>query len=216
LINSQSAVDSDVPSPGQFNHVISVVENGGTLSWMDTTPEVTAIGHLVYPLRRKPALVIMPDKVAFQTTPTNPKFVNKTTAALTAELDAEGTLLAHVELTLRGDDKVYERYAFRRVPESQWKDLEQQMSYGARLGSTITSVQATSPEKTEEPFTNTYDYTLKDFGDNHRFVIPDPLVIPAVKDEDLDRKTPLWLGYAYEDQYSHTPVFLAKAVVLSG
>jgi tetratricopeptide (TPR) repeat protein len=203
LINSQSVVDSDVPSPGQFNHVISVVANGNALSWMDTTPEVTAIGHLVYPLRGKPALVITPDRAAFETTPANSRFVNKTTAVLTAKLDADGTLQAHVEMTIRGDEEVYNRYVFRRMPESQWKDLEQQMSYGARLGGTITSVRASSPEKTEEPFTNTYDYTLKDFagGNKHRFVIPDPMVIPAVKDEDLNRKTPFWLGYAGEDQY---------------
>ncbi len=201
LINSQAAVDADVPSPGQFNHVISLVAVGSTLSWMDTTPEVTAIGYLVYPLRAKPALVIMPDKVAFQTTPANPPFANKTTAVLTAKLDADGTLQAHVEMVFRGDDELFERYAFRRVPESRWKDMEQQMSYGARLGGTISNVHSSSPERTEEPFTQAYDYVLKEFSDKHRFVIPVPMVLPAVKDEDLNRKTPLWLGYTCEDQY---------------
>ena len=44
LISSHTTVDTDVPSPGQFNHVISVVLN--SLSWMDTTPEVAPIGYL--------------------------------------------------------------------------------------------------------------------------------------------------------------------------
>jgi tetratricopeptide (TPR) repeat protein len=204
LINSQMAVDEDVPSPGQFNHVISVVAKGSTLSWMDTTPEVTAIGQLLYPLRGKPALVITPEKVAFQTTPANSPFVDKDTGTLTAKLDADGTLHAHVEATDRGDNELYFRYAFRRWPESQWKDLAQQMLYGGRLGGTVSNIRASPPEKTEEPFTLAYDYTLKDFagGDKHRFVVPlSPLPIPEVKDEDLKRKTPLWLGYAGEQQY---------------
>ena len=103
LINSQTAVDADVPSPGQFNHVISVVAKGSTLSWMDTTPEVAAIGYLVNPLRGKPALVIMPDKVAFQTTPPNPPFTNKDGYTITAKFDADGTLQAHAESKYRGD-----------------------------------------------------------------------------------------------------------------
>ncbi|MCU1304084.1 MAG: Transglutaminase-like enzyme [Candidatus Sulfotelmatobacter sp.] len=204
LINSWAAVDADVPSPGQFNHLISVVAKGRTLSWMDTTPEVMGIGYLIYPLRAKPALVIAPDRVAFETTPANPPFASKQTGTLIATLDADGTLQAHVDTTVRGDSEVYSRVAFRRVPESQWKDLAQQISYGAHLGATISNVRATPPERTEEPFNLTYDYTLKDFagGDAHRFIVPLPaLGIPGVRDEDLRRTTPLWIGYPGELQY---------------
>jgi uncharacterized membrane protein YgcG/tetratricopeptide (TPR) repeat protein len=204
LINSRMAVDADVPSPGQFDHVISVVAKGNTLSWMDTTPEVTAIGYLVYPLRGKPALVIMPDKVAFQTTPTNSPFANKLASTVTAKLGADGTLQAHVDTMFSGDDGIYFRYTFRRVPQSQWKDLIHQMFYGGRLGGTIGDVGASPVERTEEPFNVAYDYALKDFagGDKHRFTVPlAPLSIPEVKDEDLNRKIPLWLGYVGEYQY---------------
>ncbi len=198
LINSQMAVDEDVPSPGQFNHVISVVPKGSALSWMDTTPEVTPIGQLIYPLRGKPALVIIPDKIGFQTTPANSQFTNERDDKVTAEIDADGTLRAHVEGRDSGDIELYSRYAFRRYPESQWRDLGQRMFYGARLGGTISNVRVSPPEKTDEPFSIAYDYTLKDFagGDKHRFVVPlPPLGIPEVTDEDLKRKTPLWLGY---------------------
>jgi tetratricopeptide (TPR) repeat protein len=202
LISSASAVDEDVPSPGQFNHVISVVAKGGALSWMDTTAEVTAIGQLVYHLRGKPALVITPEKVAFQTTPANPAFPDRHTSILTAKLDADGTLHAHLEATDRGDGELYYRHAFRLWPESQWNDLGQRILYGAHLGGTVSNVRVSPPEKTEEPLTLTYDYTLRDFagGDKHRFVVPLPSSIPEVKDEDLSRKTPLWIGYVGERQ----------------
>jgi len=50
----------------------------------------------------------------------------------------------------------------------------------------------------------TYEYTLRDFsgGDTHRFAIPlSPLTIPEVKDTDLNRTTPLWLGDVGEALY---------------
>jgi tetratricopeptide (TPR) repeat protein len=204
LINAAAAVDDDVPSPGQFNHVISVVSQGGTLSWMDTTPEVTAMGFLVYSLRGKPGLVIMPEKVAFQTTPTDPPFANKHTAALTAKLDPDGTLRAHAVTTDRGDYEVYDRSSFRRWPESQWADLVRKTSQAGQCGATISNVRVTQPEKTEEPFTLEYDYTLKDFaeGEKRRFAVPLPgLNIPLVSDQDLTRQTPLWLGYGGDEEY---------------
>jgi tetratricopeptide (TPR) repeat protein/transglutaminase-like putative cysteine protease len=204
LINSQMAVDEDVPSPGQFNHVVSVVPKGSALSWMDTTPEVTPMGQLIYPLRGKPSLVILPDKVGFRTTPANSEFTSERDDKVTGEIDADGTLRAHVEGRDSGDIELYSRYAFRRYPESQWKDLGQQMFYGARLGGTISNVRVSPPEKTDEPFSIAYDYTLRDFagGDQHRFVVPLPPVgIPEVKDEDLQRKTPLWLGYRSDLRY---------------
>jgi Tfp pilus assembly protein PilF len=204
LINSEAVVDADVPSPGQFDHVISVVGKGSTLSWMDTTLEVAGIGYLVNPLRGKPALVIAPDKVAFQTTPADPPFADKSNLTITAKFDVGGTLQARVEIKERGDGEIYLRYAFRNVPESRWKDLVQKISFGARLGGTISNVRTSPPAKTEEPFSLAYDYTLEDFtgGDKHRFVVPiPPLDIPAVKDEDLKRKTRLWLGFAGDYQY---------------
>jgi tetratricopeptide (TPR) repeat protein/transglutaminase-like putative cysteine protease len=203
LINTEKAVDVDVPSPGQFDHVISMVAKGSTLSWMDTTPEVAAIGHLLSPLRGKPALVIMPDKVAFQTTPANPPFTNRDGYTIAAKFDG-GMLQAHSESEYRGDREIPVRYAFLRVPQSQWKDLVQRMSYAAHLGATISNVQTSPPEKTEEPFTMAYDYTLEDYaeGEKHRFTVPlPPMGLPEVKDEDLKRKTPLWIGVAGERQH---------------
>jgi hypothetical protein len=171
---------------------------------MDTTPEVTEMGYLVYPLRGKPALVITPEKVAFQTTPVNSPFTNKFASTVTAKLGSDGTLQAHVDTMFSGDDGIYFRYTFRRVPQSQWKDLIHQMFYGGRLGGTIGDVGTTPVERTEEAFNVAYDYALKDLagGDKHRFTVPlAPLSIPEVKDEDLNRKIPLWLGYAGEYQY---------------
>jgi tetratricopeptide (TPR) repeat protein/transglutaminase-like putative cysteine protease len=204
LISSRTVVDTDVPSPGQFDHVISVVPQADTLLWMDTTPEVTPMGQLTYPLRAKPALLISPEKVSFQTTPANPIFANSLTNKLVAKINSEGTLQVHVDTSSRGDDELTYRYVLRRIPEAQWKDFAKQNFQGGRLGGTITTVTTSPPEKTDEPFVVSYDYTLKDFteGDKHRFVIPlSPIALPAPKDQDMTRTIPLWIGYMGESNY---------------
>jgi tetratricopeptide (TPR) repeat protein len=183
--------------------VISVVSKGTSLSWMDTTPEVTAMGYLMFPLRAKPALVILPDNVDFQTTPTASPTSDTGNYTIDAKLDADGVLQAKTETKYQGDSELYYRYAFRKIPEAQWKDFAQKNFYGGILGGTISSVRVSSPEKTEEPFTVAYDYTIKDFagGNQHRFVVPFSCPLPDVRDSDLDRTTPLWIGYSGESLY---------------
>ena len=58
LIHGQRKLDPGVPSPAQFNHVITVVPSGGQFIWLDATPEVAPYGLLLLALRYKQALVI--------------------------------------------------------------------------------------------------------------------------------------------------------------
>src|ERR1700674_2802196 len=55
LIDSSRKLDPDVPSPAQFDHVITAVRLGRGLTWVDTTPEVTPFGLILYQLRNKEA-----------------------------------------------------------------------------------------------------------------------------------------------------------------
>jgi Flp pilus assembly protein TadD len=155
-------------------------------------------------LRGKPALVIRPEKIAFQLTPAEPLFGAKHDFDVNAKLGAEGTLEAHAEGKDLGDDGLWMRSLLRRVPESQWKDIVQRISYAAQLGATISNVQASPPEKIDEPFVLKYDYSLKDFseGDKRRLTIPlSPYGLPELNDGDLNRKTPFWLGEIGERSY---------------
>jgi hypothetical protein len=152
LISSIRAVDADVPSPGQFDHVISVITRENQLAWMDTTSEVAPLGYLLVPLRDKPALVIMPEKVAFRTTPATPPFGVKEEFKISGTLSGDGTLDAHAQMETRGDSEFLIRLAFRRVPQAQWKDLVQRISYAGGFAGTVSDVEADSPENTEAPF----------------------------------------------------------------
>src|SRR5208337_678474 len=66
LINSSRKLDPDVPSPSQFDHVITMLPMKMTKGneteevWMDTTAEVAPFRLLAFTLRKKQALVIPP------------------------------------------------------------------------------------------------------------------------------------------------------------
>lgn len=206
LINSAHAVDPEVPSPAQFDHVISVVAKGNELSWMDSTSEVAPLGYLLSPLRGKPALVIMPEKIEFRTTPADSSFANKEEFHISGKLTADGVLDAEAQSEHRGDGEFFIRLAFRRIPQAQWQELVQRISYGGGFGGTVSNVEATSPEKTDIPFKMTWHYNRKDYADwpNHRILAALPaLGLPGVQDEDLTRNKPLWLGtgeFQYESR----------------
>jgi hypothetical protein len=57
LINSRFKLDSDVPSPAQFDHIIGYLSQGKSTVCLDITLEVAPFGYLVPRLRDKPALV---------------------------------------------------------------------------------------------------------------------------------------------------------------
>src|SRR5208282_5093502 len=58
LISPTHDLDASVPSPSQFDHVITAVPLGEQRIWMDATPEVAPFRLLASPLRGKSALFV--------------------------------------------------------------------------------------------------------------------------------------------------------------
>ncbi|HLH34165.1 MAG TPA: DUF3857 domain-containing protein [Alloacidobacterium sp.] len=196
LISSQRALDPDVPSPAQFDHVISAVPQGNSYIWLDTTPEVAPFAFLLSSLRDKQALLISSDKPpSLVTTPKDPLGEPTEHFVIQAKLNDNGTLEGKVERELSGTDgEILLRLAFRRVPFPQWKDLVQQVSYASGFDGEVSDVTAGSPEKTQEPFHFSYMYTRKNFPDwsNRRVAcaVP-PFGLPVL---DTKPSHPIWLG----------------------
>ncbi|PYV35151.1 MAG: transglutaminase, partial [Acidobacteria bacterium] len=104
LINSSRKVEPDVPSPAQFDHVISVVPLGDRTVWLDTTTEVAPFGFLMVNLRDKQALVMPPGKPAsLVTTPAEPPFQMTDRWQIDGKLGSEGVLDAKITRAVRGD-----------------------------------------------------------------------------------------------------------------
>jgi len=196
LINSSHELDLDVPSPAQFDHVITAVPQGNGSVWLDTTAEVAPFGYLLALLRDKQALVIPVDKsAAFLTTPAEPPTKAAETFHIDAKLKDDGTLEGKIERNVSGDDaEVLLRAAFRRVPMPQWKDLVQQISYNSGFAGEVSDVTASPPEKFDSPFTLSYSYTRKDFPQwsERRISSPLPPVLGPLPDTKATH--PILLG----------------------
>jgi len=166
LIHSMRKLDPDVPSPAQFNHVITVVPRAGAYLWLDTTPEVSPYGLLLRMLRDKQALVIPLSKSPLlMTTPANAPFPEEQEFSMQGKLGGDGTFTGHAEQTYRGDMEVLLRAVFRQVSESQWKEAVQRFSYGLNFGGDVSNVKMTSPDELDKPFQLSYDYVRKNYGD---------------------------------------------------
>jgi tetratricopeptide (TPR) repeat protein/transglutaminase-like putative cysteine protease len=217
LISSTRQIDPDVPSPGQFDHMITYVPRGDKPLWLDTTAEVAPMGMLMAVLRDKQALVIPKDKPAsLMTTPANPPFPTATNFTMVGKLSADGTFTGHVQESLRGDAEVLYRLGFRTVAPAQWKQLVQNIVSSEGFGGEVSNVQASSPEDTTKPFTFSYDYTRKDYSDwsNRQIIAPlPPFGVEGAATQQKAPLDPVVLGAPGEVHYTATvdlPLQVAK------
>jgi tetratricopeptide (TPR) repeat protein/transglutaminase-like putative cysteine protease len=208
LINSAQKIDPDVPSPGQFDHVITALQQENGFLFADTTPEIAPFGLLIAPLRDKQALVI-PEKTPAQLvrTPADPPFKGFFHFQADGALDENGTLTSKMQITLRGDDELPYRLVMRQGGQARWKDVMQQISSNMGFGGTVNDVTATSPEATDAPFQIGYAYDRKEYSDwaERRISPPFPAVLLPNVPDDKDKETkPLKLGTPEEVLFAAT------------
>ncbi len=198
LISGSHEIDPDVPSPGQFDHVITIVPKDGALLWLDTTPEVGPYRYLVSNLRDKHALAVWKDKPpVLVSTPVALPYPSVQVFNMEGKLSDAGTLEARADFSARGDIEYLLRSGFRKVALPQWKELGQRISLSLGFGGEVSEVIASSPEKTDEPFHFSYKYVRKDYGDwsNRRILAPMPiLTLLAPTDDDMMPDGPMYLG----------------------
>jgi tetratricopeptide (TPR) repeat protein len=216
LISTIRDIDGDMPSPTEFNHVITVVPRANDLVWLDTTTEVGPFAYLLTPLRDKHALVIPADQTAhLVTTPTEAPYAALQKFEIDAKLADSGLLEGKATQTYRGDTEILFRAGFRRVPLQQWKELVQGISYASGFGGDVSDVTASAPEKTGEPFHVSYSYKRKDYSNwsEHRITPPLPIIsLPALSDDEVKPEVPIWLGSPGDVQF-HARLELPKGYV---
>jgi tetratricopeptide (TPR) repeat protein/transglutaminase-like putative cysteine protease len=165
LINSSRKLDPDVPSPSQFDHVITMLPMGHDEVWMDTTSEVAPFRLLAFSLRNKLALVIPADGSTphLEETPPDTPMPDSEISEVDGKVNEIGKLEAHVHYTFRGDEELMLRSIFRRVPEAQWQRVVENVNAG--MGGDVTNLKVSDPAATREPFTMSYDVAKPNFLD---------------------------------------------------
>jgi tetratricopeptide (TPR) repeat protein len=190
LINFYRKLDPDVPSPSQFNHVITFVSLGNEQLWMDTTTEVAPFRLLTYPLRKKQALVIPRDGVPhLAETPADPAVADTEIVKIDGKIDDSGTLDAKISYQLRGDVEVLTRQIFRNTSNQQWQQIVEGASSALGLGKDVSEIKFSDTQATREPFTYSYHASKKDFLDWLKTKIDFKLPLPAIVLPTVDPDT---------------------------
>ncbi len=177
LIASQRKLDEELPSPAQFDHVITAAKlktegDKGAASkeastiWMDSTTEVAPFRLLSANLRGKKALEISRDAApGLVETPLDPPFVSTQLVVIEGKLSELGKLTAHIKYTLRGDAELALRTAFRRTPQNQWKQIAQWAAMSDGFRGEVSDVKVSDPSATQKPFEFEYSLAQANFLD---------------------------------------------------
>jgi tetratricopeptide (TPR) repeat protein len=166
LINSSRKLDPDIPSPSQFDHVITLLPMGKEEVWMDTTTEVAPFRLLSFNIRNKQGLVIPVEGVPhLEETPADPPMPNTQLQTIDGSINELGKLNAKVSYVVRGDTELLMRMIFRRVPNAQWQHLVENINSMGGLDGEITNLKVGDPAATREPFQFSYEISKANFLD---------------------------------------------------
>ncbi|MEN3326509.1 MAG: hypothetical protein V7638_1316 [Acidobacteriota bacterium] len=207
LMNSSRKLDADIPSPGQFDHVITAIPLGNETLWADTTAEVAPAGLLAPPLRNKKALMIPTAGPAhLETTPAAPPFLSSELVTIEGTVDDLGKISAHTHMVLRGDSELYLRIMFRRTARSNWKDLGRVLSLVGGLSGEVTDIKTTDLTDLSKPFEIEFNVSQNDFFDwsskKFKLELPFPrLRMPALTSRKANSTKPIELGIPIDISY---------------
>jgi tetratricopeptide (TPR) repeat protein len=201
LMNSSRTIDADVPSPGQFDHVITAVPLAGETLWMDTTAEVAPFRLISPQLRDKKALLVPASGVArLETTPAEPPFLSTELIEMVGQVNELGKLTGHTHMVIHGDAELFFRMMFRGTPKSEWKKLSYYLSLVSGIrGQEVSEIKPSDPAAFEKPFEVDYDFTSDDFLDwstkKAKVAIPLPsLHLAGIDPDKQESSKPIQLG----------------------
>lgn len=208
LINSQSKIDPDMPSPVQFDHVINIVVLNGKKDWADTTPGVAPFGFLVSPLRDKQALAIPPAAPpALERTPTDPPFTPRTTVSVDGQVDSFGRLEGSLTISDDGEAALIIRNALRLIPQNDWPRMADGLvqAFLGNNAAKCTNPRFANADKLGQPVTFAAQFSEPNFLDLSRkdvaVQVPSVAIDVAQVDQpDKDDSDPLKIGSIRDDK----------------
>jgi transglutaminase-like putative cysteine protease/Flp pilus assembly protein TadD len=205
LIHSDQKLDPEVPSPAQFDHVITAARLGKDFTWLDSTAEVAPFGMIMYQLRNKQALLASEDANGglYRTPPDSP-VKNTESFVVDGKFSETGTLDATVDITATGDSDWPLRMDFRRLAQPDWQRIVELISRAFGLDGDVSEISLGSLEDTSKPFHMHYRIHRDGY-----FVVPGradrlvPLPPVAVRGDSSSRKPsePIDIGPAVDLTY---------------
>jgi hypothetical protein len=190
LFASNDLRSYDVISPSLFKQILLVVSTDPPESWfLDPALEVAPYGMVSASLRGKTGLILDEPGFGFtighqftvsKTAPTELPFPSSQHVDVNASLGMDGILHAKVKYALRGDNELLLRVAFHQAPKEKWKDLAQLLSLSDGFRGKVTTVTASDPAATREPFTLDYEISMPKFVDWSKKPVRIPALLPQI------------------------------------
>jgi tetratricopeptide (TPR) repeat protein len=164
LIHSYRKLDTDVPSPAQFDHVITAARLGEDFTWLDSTAEVAPFGVIMYGLRNKQVLIATDDASGgLRKTSADSPIKNLLSVKLDGKFTETGTLDATIDVKASGDNDIPLRAAFRNLAQSNWQLALERLSRIWGLYGDVSDIKLEPVEDTSKPFHLTYKFRQENY-----------------------------------------------------
>lgn len=152
LIGSERKLDEDVPSPAQFDHVITLALIDKEWVWLDSTAEVAPYGLILYQLRDKQAVLASDDaNGGLRKTPALSPVKNTYEFVAKGKVADSGSLDVTIEWSSTGDIAVPLRAALRANSQSDWEKMMERVAYFQGYRGKVSDLDVSALEEPEKP-----------------------------------------------------------------
>jgi hypothetical protein len=179
-----SSLDEELPRPAVLSGALASVREGTHRVFLATDVGEAPFGMIPADLRGRKALVIGEftddSNDCFIQIPGELPFPAMQHVNVDAALATDGKLTAKVHYAMRGDNELVLRVAFHKTPKEKWQELAQLLSITDGFRGQVTSVNASDPYATREPFTLDYEITMPKFVDWSKKSVRIPALLPQL------------------------------------
>jgi uncharacterized protein DUF3857 len=185
---------STVPMPSVFKHLVLIGGGPHYKYWMDPSLQIAPFG-LILPIHEKfvfllnrgihmnpagPSYSIDSIHGVWTEPSTQPPFPEFQKVSVDASVGSNGKLTAKVHYSMRGDNELLLRMAFHQTLKEKWNEVAQLLSITDGFRGQVTSVNASDPYATKEPFTVDYELDQPKFVDWSKKTVRIPALLPQL------------------------------------
>ena len=179
--SAESMAQGGMARPTVFDHLLATAGNFSPGVWMDLNLEVAPFGVIPSQFRGKEAFLVEPgSNEIWRQVPKESSVIGSQQVTVDAELTDQGKLTAKVKYTMRGDNELLLRVAFHQAPKKKWKDVANLLALSDGFRGQVTSVDASDPMATNDPFTVEYELTQPKFVDWAKKPVRIPALLPQI------------------------------------
>lgn len=173
-----------LPSRPAFGKVFVILTDNRKSIALDPGLEVAPFGMIPSQFRGKPALrLALPsaqDGSFWVKLPEALPFPARQLVFISGQISAAGELQTKVKYTMRGDNELLLRVAFHQTSKDKWKDVANLLAISDGFRGQVTSVTASDPKATKDPFVIEYELTQPKFVDWSKKTLRIPALLPQI------------------------------------